>query len=177
MQKKEILEPRGLQDLLDRPVNSETDAHSVGVRPARFTQTISALKKVVPAALLSVLVAGAISATIPALPAYASPTTLTLTTYPENSTGVPMIAAAVTNHVLRGTSDAINMFVNGTLVQECKSRECTAVLSLLPGQFGSITADVGPRGTVPYTANAIVSATVTVVVIHHIIGCHGTTCT
>jgi hypothetical protein len=176
MEIKEILDPTGQQNLLDGPGDSEC-AYPVSGRPARFTRTVGALKKVFPAALLSVLVAGALTAAVPAVPAYAAPTTLAITAYPENSTGVPMVAAAVTNHVLRGTSNAINMFLNGTLISECKSRECAVALSLTPGQTGIVTADVGPRGTVPYTADAIVSATATVVVIHHPIVCHGTTCT
>ena len=76
-----------------------------------------------------------------------------------------MVASAVTNHVLRGTPDAVNMFVNGALVLECKSRECATDLDVLPGQTALVTADVGPRGTVPYTSSAIVSATTTVVVV------------
>jgi hypothetical protein len=177
MHAQEILEPAAPQNLLDRPADG-ADAEPIYERLTRLARVRNTLKKAVPAALLSVLVAGALSAAVPAIPAYASPVTLTLTAYPENSTGVPMVAAALTNHVLRGTPDALNMFVNGTLVRECKSRECVTVLSQGPGETAVITADVGPRGTEPYTTDAIVSATVTVAIIHHIIiGCHGTTCT
>jgi hypothetical protein len=175
MQTQELHEPTGPQSLLDRSVDSD-GAGPVFERITRFTRTLNILRKGVPAALLAVLVTGAFSAVVPAVPAYASPTTLKLTAYAQNSTGVPMVAEAVTNHVLKRTSDAINMFVNGKLVVECKSRDCTTELGLAPGQTALVTADVGPRGTVPYTANAIVSAETTVVVVHHIITCHGTTC-
>jgi hypothetical protein len=142
MQTQELHEPAGLQSLLDRPVDSE-GAGPVFGRITRFTRTLNVVKKAVPAALLAVLVAGAFSAIVPAVPAYASPTTLTLTAYPQNSTGVPMVVEAITNHVLRGTPDVIN----------------------------------SPRGTVPYTSNAIVSAKEVVAVIRQPITCHGTTCT
>jgi hypothetical protein len=175
MHTQELHEPTGPQSLPGRPVDTE-GAYTVFQRLTRFIKRLNVLKNSVPAVLLTVLVAGAFSAAVPAVPAYASATTLTITTYPQNSTGVPMVAAALTNHVLRGTPDAINMFVNGTLVLECKSRECATDLSVLPGDTASVTADVGPRGTVPYTANAIVSAATTVVVVQHIIGCHGSTC-
>jgi len=167
--------PTGEQSLLNPPANT-VDAYPAGERRRHFTGTLNSVKKAVPAALLALLVAGAFTAAVPAVPAYASPTTLTISTYPQNSTGVPMVAAALTNHVLKGTPDAINMFVNGALVIECKSRDCATDLDVLPGQTASVTADVGPRGTMPYTANAIVSAATTVVVVHHIISCHGTTC-
>jgi hypothetical protein len=176
MQTQELHEPTGPQSLLNRPVDSE-GTRPVFERITRFTRTLNVVKKAVPATLLAVLVAGAFSAVVPAVPAYASPTTLSLTTYPQNSTGVPMVAEAITNRVLRGTPDAINIFVNGTLILECKSRECATDLGVAPGHTASVTADVGPRGTVPYTAGAIVSAATTVVVVRHPITCHGTTCT
>ena len=175
MHAQKLPDATGEQTLPAYPVNS-TDANPMCERQTRFTKALNVLKKAVPVAVLPVLVAGAFSATIPAVPAYASATTLTLTAYPQNSTGVPMVAEALTNHVLRGTPDAINIFVNGALVLECKSRQCATDLDVLPGQTALVTADVGPRGTVPYTSSAIVSATTTVVVVHHIITCHGTTC-
>jgi hypothetical protein len=175
MHAQKLHEATGARSLSDYPVNS-TDANPLYERQTRFTKALDVLKKSVLAAVLPVLVAGAFSVAIPAVPAYASATALTLTTYPQNSTGVPMVANAVTNHVLRGTPDAVNMFVNGALVLECKSRECATDLGVLPGQTAIVTADVGPRGTVPYTSSAIVSATTTVVVVRHIISCHGTTC-
>jgi hypothetical protein len=168
-------EATGVASLLDYPVNS-TVANPMNERRTRLTRALNVLKKPVRAGVLPVLVAGAFTAAIPAVPAYASATTLTLTAYPQNSTGVPMVANAVTNHVLRGTPDVVNMFVNGALVLECKSRECATELDVLPGQTAVVTADVGPRGTVPYTSSAIVSATTTVLVVRHIISCHGTTC-
>jgi hypothetical protein len=175
MQTQELDEPTGPQSLLDRPVDSE-GAGPFFERITRFTRTLNVVKKAVPAALLAVLVAGAFSAVVPAVPAYASPTTLTLTAWPQNSTGVPMVVEAITNHVQRGTPDVINMFVNGTRVLECKSRECTIELGA-PGTTGLVTADVGPRGTVPYTSKAIVSAEKAVAIIRQPITCHGTTCT
>jgi hypothetical protein len=175
MHAHKLHEATGAPGLLDYPVNS-TATNPMNERQTRFTRALNVLKKPVRAAVLPVLVAGAFTAAIPAVPAYASAPTLTLTAYPQNSTGVPMVANAVTNHVLRGTPDAVNMFVNGALVLECKSRECATELDALPGQTALVTADVGPRGTVPYTSSAIVSATTTVLVVRHIISCHGTTC-
>lgn len=114
MHAQKLPDATGEQTLPAYPVNS-TDANPMCERQTRFTKALNVLKKAVPVAVLPVLVAGAFSATIPAVPAYASATTLTLTAYPQNSTGVPMVAEALTNHVLRGTPDAINIFVNGAV--------------------------------------------------------------
>ena len=175
MTTQELGLPAGRQDVVDRPVDAES-AYLVCGRLTRLTRRLSALKRVVPVALLTVLAATGLNAAVTAAPAYASGPTLTFTAWPQNSTGVPMVVEAITNHVQRGTPDVINMFVNGTRVLECKSRECTIELGV-PGSIALVTADVGPRGTVPYTSNAIVSAETTVVVTRHPITCHGTTCT
>jgi hypothetical protein len=174
MTTQELGLPAGQQNVLYGPVDSES-AYLVSGRLARFTQRLNVLKKVVPVALLTVMVASGFSAAVTAAPAYASGTSLTITAWPQNSTGVPMVVEAITNHVQRGTPDVINMFVNGTRVVECKSRECTIELGV-PGSSALVTADVGPRGTVPYTSNAIVSAERSVAVTRQPITCHGTTC-
>jgi hypothetical protein len=165
----------GRQNVLNGPVDAES-AYPVSGRLARFTQRLNALKKVVPVALLTVLAATGLNAAVTTAPAYASGASLTITAWAQNSTGVPMVVEAMTNHVQRGTPDVINMFVNGTRVLECKSRECTIELGV-PGSIAVVTADVGPRGTVPYTTNAIVSAKKVVAVIRQPVTCHGSTCT
>jgi hypothetical protein len=164
--------PAGRQNVLNGPIDSESANLACG-RLARFACRLNALKKVFPVALLTVLAATGLNTAVTAAPSYASGASLTFNAYPQNSTGVPMVVEAITNHVLRGTPDVINMFVNGTRVLECKSRECTTEL----GVTAFVTADVGPRGTVPYTSNAIVSAETMVLVVRHPITCHGTTCT
>ena len=174
MTTQELGLPAGQQSVLTGPVDSD-GAYLVSGRFARFTQRLNVLRKVVPVALLTVMVASGFNAAVTAAPAYASGTSLTITAWPQNSTGLPMVVEAITNHVLRGTPDVINMFVNGTRMLECKSRECTIELGA-PGT-DVVTADVGPRGTVPYTSNAIVSAEKTVAVNRQPITCHGSTCT
>ncbi|HXW80935.1 MAG TPA: hypothetical protein VEJ84_15640 [Acidimicrobiales bacterium] len=87
--------------------------------------------------------------------------------------GAPLTAIAVTNNVLKGTPYAINMFINGKLATECTASPCTASATG-PAQ---VTADVGPPGTAPFTAEAIVSAKETLIVPPTKTHCRGSSCT
>ncbi len=124
MQTQELDEPTGPQSLLDRPVDSE-GAYPVFERITRFTRTLNVLKKARPGCPVD----GNGRKRFQCRSAGSSRICLGdhahITAWPQNSTGVPMVVEAITNHVLRGTPDVINMFVNGTRVLECKSRECT----------------------------------------------------
>lgn len=90
------------------------------------------------------------------------PWTLTLNSFAQNSSGSPVTVQAVANDLLAGSSDYINIYVNGKFRVKCQTTTClTSLAAGKPTSF-NITADVGPAKTKPSSKHALVSASTTV---------------
>jgi Abnormal spindle-like microcephaly-assoc'd, ASPM-SPD-2-Hydin len=85
------------------------------------------------------------------------PWTLTLTSFPQNSSGSPVTVQAVANDLLAGSSDYINIYVNGKFRAKCQTTCLTSLAAGKPTTF-KVTADVGPAKTTPFSKRALVSA-------------------
>src|SRR5579864_4968664 len=86
------------------------------------------------------------------------PWALMLSSYPQNSSGSPAIVQAVANDLLAGSSDYINIFVNGKFWAKCQSTTCLTSLAAEKPTTFNVTADVGPAKTTPFSKRALVSA-------------------
>jgi hypothetical protein len=147
------------------------------------------MRSIKPAAkLLLAAFAVIASPVILAGPAFAQPATLTLSAFPQNSTGVPMTVEAVTNKVLTGTHLDINIFESSKLIATCNDSNCAASIygGLTYPETVRVSADVGPAGARPWGPRAIVSRQIEVTLKFTkppcsgspcIPPCSGTTCT
>jgi Abnormal spindle-like microcephaly-assoc'd, ASPM-SPD-2-Hydin len=93
-----------------------------------------------------------------------APWTLNLSSYPANSSGVPVIVEAVANDLLSGSGDVINIYVNGRFRARCRTTTCTISLAAAKPTTFNVSADVGPARTRPSTRRALVSASTSVTV-------------
>lgn len=105
------------------------------------------------------------------------PWTLSPTSYPQNSTGVPVIVDAVTNNRLVGTRDFINIYAAGKLDARCETTTRQVSLSASSPKPFAVTADVGPAQTRPFRKRAIISRRIRVLVHFTPARCGGRTCT
>ncbi|HLJ04154.1 MAG TPA: choice-of-anchor D domain-containing protein, partial [Solirubrobacteraceae bacterium] len=86
------------------------------------------------------------------------PWTLSITSFPQNSTGDPVTVEVSANNLLAGTSDYINVYVNGTFYTRCTASPCQLSLSAVKPTTFDVAADVGPAGTKPFSKAALASA-------------------
>jgi hypothetical protein len=92
------------------------------------------------------------------------PWSLSLTSVPDNSTGTPVTVTATANDLLIGTSDYINLYVNGKFATKCQSTNCELSLSSAKPTLFTVSADVGPARRKPFTSGAMASTQTTVYV-------------
>ncbi len=111
------------------------------------------------------------------------PWTLTLTSFPSSSVGVPLTIEAVTNNPLGESSYRINVFSrskSGTWLPltTCTTTVCDGSFSPPPPYpaSGEVAADVGPAGARPFSKRTVVSKTLKVTAAYTPPHCEGSEC-